>query len=69
VRKAGGRILKSAYVFDVYSGKQVSDGYKSIAFKLIFQADDRTLTDKEISKKVDQILNALEKGFKAKLRG
>ncbi|MCD5405780.1 MAG: phenylalanine--tRNA ligase subunit beta [Desulfotomaculum sp.] len=69
VRKAGGRILKSAYVFDVYSGEQVPDGYKSIAFKLIFQADDRTLTDKEISKKVDQILNALEKGFKAKLRG
>lgn len=68
IRKAGGKILKSADIFDVYSGDQVPEGFNSIAFKLIFQADDRTLTDKEISKKIDQILGVLNKEFGAELR-
>ena len=46
---AGGSLLRSAEVFDLYEGEQLGEGQKSLALRLEFRADDRTLTDEEVA--------------------
>ena len=58
---AGGELLRSARVFDVYGGEQVGPGRKSLALRLEFRAPDRTLTDEEVADRRDAIERALEK--------
>jgi phenylalanyl-tRNA synthetase beta chain len=67
-RAAGGKLLQRVEIFDVYTGKQVPEGKKSIALGLVFQAADRTLTDKDTQKSWDKILRALQQSFQAQLR-
>ncbi|MCL2353033.1 MAG: phenylalanine--tRNA ligase subunit beta [Defluviitaleaceae bacterium] len=69
IKRAGQKILKDVQLFDVYKGKGVDDGFKSMAYNLTFRADDRTLTDEEITKSIDKILLAAKEGFDAVLRG
>jgi len=64
----GGKILKSVDIFDIYTGKQVPAGKKSVALSLMFQSEERTLTDKDTQKTWDRILKKLEADFKAELR-
>lgn len=64
----GGKLLEKVELFDVYEGAQIEEGYKSVAFKLIFRAEDRTLTDEEIQKVMKKVLNGLEMNCGAKLR-
>jgi phenylalanyl-tRNA synthetase beta chain len=45
----GGELLRSATVFDLYEGEQVGEGRKSLALRLEFRAEDRTLTDEEVA--------------------
>ncbi|MCX5759562.1 MAG: phenylalanine--tRNA ligase subunit beta, partial [Candidatus Hydrogenedentes bacterium] len=66
--EAGGKLLESVEIFDVYSGKQVPGGKKSIALSLVFQSAEKTLTDAETQKAWDRILKRLETGFAAELR-
>ena len=66
--KNGGKHFKEATLFDVYMGKQVADGKKSMAFSLKFQSKDRTLTDEEADTAFQNILNAVQKYFQAELR-
>ena len=49
LRDGGGPLLESVRLFDVYSGPQVPEGKKSLAFSLRMRADDRTLTDEDIA--------------------
>jgi phenylalanyl-tRNA synthetase beta chain len=49
VLQAGGELLRTARVFDLYHGEQVGPGRKSIALRLEFRAADRTLTDEEVA--------------------
>jgi phenylalanyl-tRNA synthetase beta chain len=49
VLAAGGELLRSAEVFDLYEGEQVGEGRKSLALRLEFRATDRTLTDEEVA--------------------
>ena len=67
IRAAGGKILASVKLFDVYEGDRIPAGQKSVAFSIVFQADDRTLTDAEADKAVEKIVSALE-GMGARLR-
>jgi len=67
-RSAGGKLLQRVEIFDVYTGKQVPEGKKSIALGLVFQAPDRTLTDKDTQKSWDKILRTLQQTFQAQLR-
>ena len=60
--------ITSLKVFDVYTGKQVEAGYKSMAFNLTFQADDRTLTDEEIDAVIKNVVEKVGEAYKAKLR-
>jgi phenylalanyl-tRNA synthetase beta chain len=67
-RQAGGKLLTDASVFDVYSGKQLPQGKKSIALSLVFQSADKTLTDVDTQKAFDRIVQALAEQFGAALR-
>ena len=67
--KAAGQNLTQSTLFDVYTGKQVEDGKKSLAFSLTFQSNDKTLTDAEIDPAIEKIVAKLQKDFNANLRG
>jgi phenylalanyl-tRNA synthetase beta chain len=56
-------------LFDVYSGKQVAAGKKSLAYRLVYQSPEHTLTDDEVNKVQEQILGRLAKELGAVLRG
>ena len=67
--KAAGQNLTQITLFDVYTGKQVEEGKKSLAFSLTFQSNDKTLTDAEIDPAIEKIVTKLQKDFNANLRG
>ena len=67
--KAAGQNLTQITLFDVYTGKQVEEGKKSLAFSLTFQSNDKTLTDAEIDPAIEKIMAKLQKDFNANLRG
>ena len=60
MRKAGGKLLESIEMFDVYRGGQLGEGKKSVAFSLTFRAPDRTLTEPEIAKAMEKIQRSCE---------
>jgi len=68
IEKEGGKYLRRVFVFDVYSGKQIDPEKKSLAFRLIFQAHEKTLTEGEVNEAIDNILRGLEKTFGARIR-
>ena len=67
--KVAGQNLTQITLFDVYTGKQVEEGKKSLAFSLTFQSNDKTLTDAEIDPAIEKIVAKLQKDFNANLRG
>lgn len=66
--KAAGQNLTQITLFDVYTGKQVEAGKKSLAFSLTFQSNDKTLTDAEVNTAIEKIVAKLQKDFDADLR-
>jgi phenylalanyl-tRNA synthetase beta chain len=68
LRMAGGELLESLRLFDVYEGKQVPAGKRSLAYSLTFRAADRTLTDDKVNALLDHILATLAKRHGAQLR-
>ncbi len=68
IKKAGGSLLTKSEVFDIYKGNGIKEGKKSLAYSLSFNDQDRTLTDEEINKAVEKIIERLEKDLKAELR-
>ena len=67
IREAG-RDLERVRLFDLYEGKGIQEGMKSLAFSLEFRNPARTLTDEEVDRNLEEIVAALEKGFGARLR-
>ena len=61
ITKRGGKHLESLTLFDLYQGKQVPEGYKSMAYSLAFRAPDRTLTDSDVDTWIKKIVDDLEK--------
>ena len=61
MKEKGGKLLESIQLFDVYEGSQIEEGYKSVAFSLVFRSPERSLEAAEINKIVDKILKELEK--------
>jgi len=61
IRSYAGKSLEDAFVFDVYRGKGVEDGKKSVAVRLVFRLADKTLTDEDADAGVKKILKKLEK--------
>lgn len=68
IAQTGMPLVRSVNLFDLYQGEQVGDGKKSLAYRLTYQADDRTLTDKEVAKLRGKIVRRLEKELGAALR-
>ena len=52
----------------MYTGKQVAEGCKSVAFNLTFQAEDRTLTDGEIDPIIKNVVEKVAEAYAAELR-
>ena len=67
-RKVGGNQLVGVNLFDVYRGKGVNDGCKSLAISLTLQDTSRTLEEEEIANAVSGIVEALKVRFQASLR-
>ncbi|MBX7258522.1 MAG: phenylalanine--tRNA ligase subunit beta [Candidatus Hydrogenedentes bacterium] len=67
-KKAGGANLKSVSLFDVYTGKQVPEGKKSLALGFVFQSNERTLTETDVQADWDAILARLKADYGAVLR-
>ena len=68
IRRAGGKLLREAALFDIYRGRGVAAGSKSVAFSLTLRADDRSITAGEADEEVKTILAALETELGAVLR-
>ncbi|MDD5370186.1 MAG: phenylalanine--tRNA ligase subunit beta [Anaerolineaceae bacterium] len=68
IREAGGKMLVGVRLFDIFQGEQIGAGKKSLAYSLIYQAPDRTLTDGEAAKIRQRIIQRLEQELGAKLR-
>ena len=68
VRETASDLLEQFQVFDVYTGKGVDNGRKSVAFGLILQEFSRTLTDQDVDNEIENIVAALKLKFTATLR-
>ena len=68
IGKSGGKLLDSVTLFDEYCGESVPEGQRSLAFRLVYRAGDRTLTDKDIDPVHQKVRAALEKSYKVSLR-
>jgi phenylalanyl-tRNA synthetase beta chain len=67
-REAAGEDLREMRAFDVYRGEQVGSGRKSVAFAVVFQSPERTLSDEDAGKLRSAIVDALRQRFGAELR-
>jgi phenylalanyl-tRNA synthetase beta chain len=65
---SGDNILVNAELFDVYTGKQIEEGKKSLAFNLEFRSNEKTLTDEEVEPVFNDIISQLQNQFNARLR-
>lgn len=60
IEEKGGKLVESYHLFDLYEGSQIEEGYKSVAYSIVFRAADHTLEEKEVSAAMEKILTALE---------
>lgn len=68
LRAVGGDELRSVELFDIFRGAQLAHGTRSVAYRLLLQADDRTLTDEQVAEIRQRCIDAVESGYGAKLR-
>lgn len=68
IKANGEDLLESYKLFDVYKGAQIAEGYKSIAYSIIYRSKDKTLTDEDVNKVHQNIIRELEEKLDAKLR-
>lgn len=68
IKKAGGKLLRSIQLFDIYRGPGIAPGRKSVAFSLELRADDRTLTDEDTAGVTNAVLEKLKNDLGVTLR-
>ena len=66
--KAGGKLVDSIELFDIYRGHQVGENKKSVSIRVTLRASDRTLTVEEAEKVSSKILAGMEKNLGITLR-
>ena len=69
ITESGGKMLKEVTVFDLYEGDRLEEGKKSVAFSLRYFDPERTLTDEDVTKTHQKVLDAVEEEIGATLRG
>lgn len=68
IQADGGQYLEAVHLFDMYTGKQVPQGFKSLAYSLVFRSEEGTLTDADIQAPVDAIVSDLKEKLCCELR-
>ena len=68
IRHSSKNFLISSRIFDIYDGQNISDGKKSIAFRLSWGSDKKTLSEEDISKEANLIISGMQKKLNAILR-
>lgn len=68
IKEIGSELIKEIKIFDVYAGKGVAEGRKSIAFSLFLQHPYRTLVDEEVADLIERVIVVLKEKFAAELR-
>ena len=68
IRGQGIREIVSVVVFDMFKGKEIPEGLRSLAFRVTYRSDERTLTDDEVSQMHERIRAMMEQRFNSKLR-
>jgi phenylalanyl-tRNA synthetase beta chain len=69
VRGAAGPLLTGVEVFDLYEGKGIPDNHRSVAFRLSFQSEERTLTDEDVDRSVAAVTARLREELGVETRG
>jgi len=69
IKMIGRGLVNDANIFDIYEGKGIEEGKKSVAISITYKSDDHTLTEKEVSDMEDKIKFELTKQYHAELRG
>jgi phenylalanyl-tRNA synthetase beta chain len=68
IRSTAGKLLRDIRTFDVFEGKSVGENEKSLAFRMNFLDETKTLTIKDVDSIIGKIVKRLEREFQAKLR-
>lgn len=68
IARTGGKLLESVTLFDQYRGEAVPEGQRSLAFRLVYRSQEKTLTDTDIEPVHQKVRKALEQQFKVTLR-
>ena len=66
IKKSGGRLLADIEIFDIY--RNIEEGKKSMAYKLTFKDETRTLSDEEVMQVFNKIISDVETKLNAKVR-
>ena len=68
ILKNGEGLIEKVQLFDIYTGDQIPESKKSVAYSITYRSKDRTLTDEEVNRIQDSIIKDLTDKFKAELR-
>jgi phenylalanyl-tRNA synthetase beta chain len=68
VRTIGGDLAESVELFDLYTGKQIGEGKKSVAVAMTFRSPDRSLSNAEVDKLLEKTVAKLKQDFNAEVR-
>ncbi|WP_406242318.1 phenylalanine--tRNA ligase subunit beta [Tissierella carlieri] len=68
ISRHGEGLIEKIELFDIYTGNQIPEGMKSVAYSITYRSYDRTLRDDEVNSIQQAIIEDLEKSFDAKLR-
>lgn len=59
IRNKGGKLVEAVKLFDIYRGTQIEKGYKSMAWSIVYRAEEKTLAEEDVAKVHNKILNSL----------
>jgi phenylalanyl-tRNA synthetase beta chain len=68
INSSGGMLVRDVDLFDIYEGEKLPEGKKNLAFHIVFQAEDRTLSSEEIEKLQEKIIKGLERNPEWEIR-
>lgn len=68
IRNKGGKLIEEVKLFDIYRGSQIEEGYKSMAYSIVYRSDEKTLSEEDITKVHNKIVNSLVNQVGAALR-
>lgn len=68
IRRAAGPLLRAVTLFDIYRGRPLAETEKSLAYRLAFGADDRTLVEREVDAAIEAVTKGLESDVEGRLR-